>query len=153
MARQIKSHDSWDGLTRSYAQFRTLREKGEEEEGKLKKDILGMLATQGEESPEGHMTLPSRRLKIGKKKVVGFRRQRRVSQTLDQVAAIAWLEANGLLAQCQATETYLNEDAIIGLNFQGTIPDTVFKSFYTEKETFALTLIEADDDDDGDFEE
>ena len=40
MARQIKSHDSWDGLTRSYAQFRTLREKGEEEEGKLKKDQI-----------------------------------------------------------------------------------------------------------------
>lgn len=152
MARHISTTSSWDSVTRQYAQFRTLREKSEGEEAKLKKDMLGILEQRGEEDSAGHKTLRSERLRVGKKTVIGFRRQRRVSQVLDEVAAMAWLEEHGLLDRCMVTETItsLHEDSIIGLNFSGNIPDAVFKGFYNEKETFALTLVEAEDDDDDD---
>jgi len=150
MARRISPTSHWDGLTREYAQFRTLREKSEAEEAKLKKDILGVLEARGEEDQAGHRTLRCDPVRVGKKFIVGFKRQRRVSQTLNETAAMAWLEANGLMDKCVVTETrkYLSEDSIIGLNFSGTIPDHVFQGFYTEKETFALILEEAEEDDD-----
>lgn len=149
MARQIGT-PSWNDLTRNYAQWRSMREKGETEEAKAKKDILGILDMRGEEESGGHKMLPTQRLKIGKKAVIGFRRQRRVSQQFQESAATQWLKDNGLLEECTVTETttYLNEDAILSLNFSGRIPDSVMQTFYTEKETFALTLIEADEDDD-----
>lgn len=135
-------------MVRSYAQFRSLREKGQMEEDKLKKNILGYLAERGQETPEGHRFLSSERVKIGKKYIIGFKRQRRVSLVLDQEKAAAWLEAQGLLGQCQVTETvtYFNEDALIGLNFSEVIPDDVFKGFYVEKENFALLLEEDPND-------
>jgi hypothetical protein len=149
MARQITPPAAWDAMVRAYAQFRTLREKGQTEEDKAKKDILGYLADRGQETPEGHRVLASERVRVGKKYIIGFKRQRRVSLVLDQDKAIAWLEAHGLLAECQVTETvtYFNEDALIGLNFSEKIPDDVFKGFYTEKENFALILEEDPDDD------
>lgn len=141
-------------MVRTYAQFRSLREKGQAEEDKVKKDILGYLAERGQETAEGHRFLPSERVKVGKKYIIGFKRQRRVSLVLDQAKAAAWLEAHGLLAECQVTETvtYFNEDALIGLNFSERIPDDVFKGFYTEKENFAL-ILEEDPDDDEDEDE
>lgn len=148
MARQI-GNPSWNDVARNYAQWRTMREKGEAEEAKAKKDIMGILEMRGEEEPAGHKVLPTQRLKIGKKVIVGFRRQRRVAQQFQEQTATEWLKANGLLDEVMVTETttYLNEDALLSLNFSGRIPDSVMQSFYTEKETFALTLIEADDDD------
>lgn len=154
MARKISPSSDFDSLARQYAQFRTLREKGESEEAKLKKDLLGVLAERGDEDAAGHRTLPtSEPLTIGKKKngepkvVVGFQRQRRVSQRLDATKTEDWLAEHGLLSQCVMTEVVLNEDAVIALNFSGAIPDDVFQGFYTESESFALTLIEGDDDD------
>jgi hypothetical protein len=137
-------------MTHTYAQFRTMREKGESLEGEAKKNILAYLSEMGEETPEGHRTLPSERLRIGKKTIVGFKRQRRVSMALDADRAKQWLTDNGMLQEVMVTETvtYLNEDALVGLNFSGAIPDAVFKDFYTEKESFALVLEEGDDDED-----
>ena len=154
MARHISTTSSWDMVTRSYAQFRNLREKGEAEEAKLKKDIMGMLEQVGEEDTAGHRTLRSERMRIGKKEIIGYKRQRRVSQVLDESLAKSWLETNGLLDKCMVTETqvFLSEDNVIGLNFSGSIPDAVFRGFYKEKETFALVLVEATEDDD-DYED
>jgi len=152
MARHISPLSAWDALSREYAQFRTLREKSEDRESSLKKDILGHLASRGEEDAAGHRTLATQRLRVGKKTIIGLKRQRRVSQVLNESAAVAWLEQNGLLDKCMVTQTstYLSEDNLIGLNFSGVIPDHIFKGFYTEKESFALTLVEADDDDEDD---
>ena len=155
MARHISPTSAWDSLTREYAQFRTLREKSEDREAALKKDILGHLSTRGEADPAGHRTIATERLRVGKKTIVGLRRQRRTSQVLDVAAATAWLKQNGLLDKCMVTETHthFSEDNLIGLNFAGTIPDHVFKGFYSEKESFALTLVEADDDDEDEGDE
>lgn len=152
MARQIGT-PSWDDLTRGYAQWRSMREKGETEENKAKKDILGILEMRGEEE-NGHKVLPSRRLKIGKKVIVGFRRQRRVAQQFQESVASDWLRQHGLLEECTVTETntYLDEDRLLALSFEGKIPDEVMRSFYAEKETFALVLIEADEDDEDEDE-
>ena len=147
MVRQVSPTTGWDEMVRQYAQFRTLRERSASQEERYKKDLLGMLEATGEEEDSGHKVRPtSEPVTIGKKTVVGFRRQRRVSQKLNADKAEEWLQANGMLAECQVTQTFLDEDAILGLNFSGNIPDQVFKGWYEESETFALTLIEGDDE-------
>lgn len=83
MARHLSPSSTWEALAREYAQFRTLREKSEAQESKLKKDIMGTLEARGEEDQAGHKVLRTERLRIGKKTIIGFKRQRRVSQVLN----------------------------------------------------------------------
>lgn len=147
------SDPTWNETVRNYVLNRNLREKAEAEESKLKKDLLGYLAYRGEESEGGHRTLffPAKRL--GKKLVNGLRRQRRVTQVLDQDKAVQWLTENNLIDRCTYTEVFLNEDAMLGLAMSGDIPDEVLRSFYSEKETYALVLVETDDEDEDDVDE
>lgn len=148
MRMTVTSDPTWNETVRNYILTRNLRERSEVEESKLKRDLLGYLAERGEESEEGHRTLffPTKRL--GKKLVNGIRRQRRVSQSLEQDKAIAWLTANNLLEQCTYTEVFLNEDAILSLAMSGEIPDEVLRSFYSQKESYALVMMETEDEDD-----
>jgi hypothetical protein len=149
--RQINrpSRSAWWDTAKNYALNRSLREKAEAEEGRLKKDLLNILAEQ--EADEGGHTAKEDLeypLQIGKKLVAGFKRQRRLSKRLNEDRATLFLDSKGLLQECQTTYTVLDEDRILAIAFQGKITDKELNELYDESETFALTLIEAEEDDD-----
>lgn len=146
MNMTVTSDPTWNEMIRNYILTRNLRERSEVEEGKLKRDLLGYLSERGEETEEGHRTLYFPTKRLGKKLVNGIRRQRRVSQTLEQDKAVEWLTANNLLEECTYTEVFLNEDALLSLAMSGKIPDEVLRSFYSQKESFALVMMETEDD-------
>jgi hypothetical protein len=121
----------------SYLQFRRGREKLARTEDALKKDVMGLLAEAGEVDEKGSRYFYAP-LEEG---VSGIKRERRVSQVLDEDAAMILVEKYQLQSKCLETITVLNEDGLLAANFDGTIPDEEMKGLYTDKETFALVLL------------
>ncbi len=142
MARSIKRRELPDQLmpiASDYAQNRTLREIAEGKETKLKGQLMQMLDDVGYPVEGGHkvIELPEP-LPLGKKTMVGMKRQRRAGQSLSQDRAEAFLKSKKLWDQCTTTVTVINEDAILALNFSGQITDVDLKKLYDEKESFAF---------------
>lgn len=69
------------------------------------------------------------------------KRERRVSQSLDTDKAEAWLKKNGLWEQYSEEIRVLDEDALYGAGYDGTIPRKVFDGFMVSSESFALKTV------------
>ena len=142
MARMIarrKPPEELMPLAVNYAQNRGLRERAEGEEKKYKDQLMAILTETGQEVEGGHkvIDLPES-VPLGKKVMVGMKRQRRASQLMAEDRAEKYLKQKGLWEQCTTTITVINEDAILALNFSGEITDKDLKALYDEKETFAF---------------
>jgi hypothetical protein len=138
---------------RDYLSNRSLRERSEYHEGKLKKQLMSTLETQGELEGEGHRVIELDKpeeyfaVKEGNpvpKLVTGIKRQRRVSQSLNEERTMALLKEKGLLDSCTEVVVVLNEDAVLAANYGGQIEDDELTDLYDENETFAFYLITED---------
>lgn len=133
-------------LAHNYLINRQARERMDAEEGRGKKELLEILATDGELVEGGHriIRLKEPHLYTNNKgvemRVIGFKRQRRVSQNLDEEATLDLLTKRNLLEKCTKTITVLDEDAILAANFDGSIEDKELQALYQESENFALLL-------------
>ena len=78
------------------------------------------------------------------KTVTGIKRQRRVSQPLNEERTMAMLKEKGLLDQCTEVVVVLNEDAILAANYSEEISDEELAACYDENESFAFYLITED---------
>jgi hypothetical protein len=138
---------------RDYLGNRSLRERSEYHEGKLKKELLSHLETEGALQEGGHRIIELDEpeeyfaVKEGKpipKLVNGIERKRRVSQSLNEDRTLAMLKEKGLLDQCTEVIVVLNEDAILAANYAGDIEDEELVELYDENESFAFYLITED---------
>lgn len=138
---------------REYLGNRSLRERSEYHEGKLKKELMSHLETEGTPEGEGHRVIELDQpeeffaVKNGNpepKLVTGIKRQRRVSQPLNEDRTLALLKEKGLLDQCTEVVVVLNEDAILAANYNGEIEDEELAELYDENESFAFYLITED---------
>jgi len=140
-----------DTTVREYIMNRSLREKSETDEGRLKKQLMDELAAHGKLKEGGHREIdlaapqafPS--YKGGKaviKNITGIERKRRVSQSLNEERTMALLKEKGLLDLCTEVVVVLNEDAVLGANYSGQIADEELADLYDENETFAFYLVE-----------
>ena len=120
-----------------YLQFRRGRESLQRSEDDLKKDVMAGLSTEKPDE-KGNRFLYFNEPNQG---VEGIKRERRVSQILDEDAAMVVVKKYGLEEKCLETIVVLNEDGLLAANFDGTIPDEEMKALYSEKETFALVLV------------
>lgn len=150
MARTIKRKsqvpDDLILIARNYALNRAMRERAEKEEGKYKKELMTVLDDSGQVIEGGHKVIDLEEpIPLGKKVMIGMKRQRRAPQTLNQDRAEEFLKNKGLYEKCIYTVTVLNEDAILGLNFSNEITDVELKALYDESETFAFYPIYEDD--------
>lgn len=128
---------------REYLSNRLLRERAQKIEDDLKKTLMSRLVDEGTEQEGGHRLITLEEpLPYGDKKIFGIKRQRRHSTSLNSEKAMKYLEKRGLLQECTATITVLNEDALLAANFDGRIPDKDLKSLYDDSETFAFTLVD-----------
>ena len=138
---------------RDYLTNRSLRERSEFHEGKLKKELMQHLESEGVPEGEGHRVIeldaPEEyfAVKNGQpqpKQVTGIKRQRRVSNTLNEERTMALLKRKDLLDQCTEVVVVLNEDAILAANYGEQITDDELAALYDESETFAFYLITED---------
>lgn len=127
-----------DTLTYQYLKIRRGREGLQKNEDLLKKELLVVLTETGDEDDKGNRFYY---LDEPDQDVTGVKRERRVAQIMDSVAAMALIEKYKLQDSCIEMVPQINEDGLLAANFGGQIPDEEFASLYTEKETFALVLI------------
>lgn len=124
-----------------YLSYRRSRETLQKKEDGLKKDLLTSIAEVGEPDDKGsryfHFLDPDG-------DVSAIKRERRVSQMLQEDEAMALVEKYGLQSSCLETITVLREDGLLAANFDGVIPDEEMKSLYVDKETFALILVKGE---------
>ena len=67
--------------------------------------------------------------------------ERRTSRKFNEAKAGAWLAKNKLLEECTTTETvsFVDESLVAAAAYSKQIPEKIFKGFYEETETFAMT--------------
>lgn len=121
-----------------YLQFRRGRERFQKNEDILKKDLMLFLTANGEQDGRGGAVFM---LEDPIDEVAGIKRERRVSQILDEEAALELVTKYKLEDSCLETITVLNEDGLLAANFAGVVPDEEIKALYTQKETFAFVLV------------
>jgi len=74
---------------------------------------------------------------------IGFaKRERRVSNVFDSEFTEKYLKKTKLWLKATETITVIDEDKLLGLIYDGTIPDDVAELMYSEKETFAFRVEE-----------
>lgn len=130
-----------------YLRSRRLRETAAEMENKYKKDLMSALDRFGSKDDRGSSFIDLSGLDIidprTEEPVASIKRERRVTQSMDEETAENILRELGLYEKCVTTITVLDEDAILSLNFSGEISDNVVKMMYDEKESFAFKVIGA----------
>jgi len=134
-----------------YLQNRSMRERSEYHEGKLKKDLMAVLEVSGEQVDPAKQTLeldiplPYTQYKGGKpviKKVTGIERRKRTSNVLDEEKALKLLARKKLLEECTEQVIVLNEDKLLAANYAGKITDKELAALYDESDTYAFYLTE-----------
>lgn len=121
----------------TYLKVRRNRELFAKEEDGLKKEVMeGLAEVEPDENGHRFYTLPA-----PINGIAGVKRERRVSQPLDEEAALTLVKKYGLEQSCLEVITVLNEDGLLAANFDGVIPDDEFKAVYSESESFALVMV------------
>lgn len=129
--------ESFD-LIKQYLQFRQGREGLQKNEDHVKKSIMEVLTYEAEADEKGNSFIYLPEPMNG---VEAVKRERRVSQILDEDAALDLVKKYKLEDDCLETVTVLNEDGLLAANFAGIIPDDEIASLYSEKETYAFILV------------
>ena len=141
-----------DADVSEYLLNRSMRERATYQENRYKAQFMDLLAEAGEQQEGGHRVL---RLdeplvfssynaagKMTEREVVGIRRVRRESTTLNPERVMALLESKEMVADCTVTHVEIDEDAVLAANFEGRISDEEMASLWDKSETFAFYLVE-----------
>lgn len=123
-------------LAYQYLQFRKGREQFQKNEDSLKKSLMEMMS--GKEDEQGHAYF---RFPEAVEGVGGFKKERRVSQIMDEDLAMKMITHYGLEESCLTTITVIDEDGLLAANFSGVIPDEAMQDLYIEKVSHAFVML------------
>lgn len=139
MAHNVDLEDTTDPTSwiKLYLDYRTGRENLERVEGDAKKRLMVWLNDNGELDDKGSRTFT---LPVPVGDVLAIKRERRVSQSLNEDAAFDLIKKYDLSDSCLEIVYVVNEDALLAANFAGKIPDDEIAALYSEKESFAFVL-------------
>lgn len=138
MTHEDSPVSSVSALVQQYLTFRAARERFAKNEDTFKKSLMESLAESGDPDEKGNRFFT---LEAPIEGVSGVKRERRVSQVLDEEAAVALVKKYGLEKDCLETIQVLDEDALLAANFAGQIPDDEMQALYSQKESFAFVLV------------
>ena len=136
-------------VMQEYLLDRSMNERASFHADRLKKQLMTVLEQEGEEDTDGHrhLDLPSpleyTEYKTGKPKlkiVTGIDRKKRTTQSLNEERTMAALKERELLDRCTEVIVVIDEDAVIGANYEGLIPDDVMEKLYEKTENYAFYL-------------
>lgn len=140
--------DAASSIATSVRQLLTLRvqrEALEDRESALKKDVQEYIDANGYEDDKGHIWLdldePVDVAGFGT--VKQLKRERRVSQSVDEDEAEAILKAKALWDQCTATIVVLDEEEIRKAHFKGELSDADIDAIFPSKITWAFKPVKA----------
>jgi hypothetical protein len=98
----------------------------------LKADLTQMLVTYGQPDEKGNLWIDMGDLE--------FKRERRISKSFNSSAAEAWAKQNGHWETVREIVEVLSEDKLLGLAWNNDAIQETIKTFYVEKETWALKV-------------
>lgn len=149
--RAPESDTDLGAIVGEYLQNRSMRERSEHFEGRLKRDLLALIDTTGEEVEPHKKVLeldepiPYRAYKSGKgtnKSIIGIERRERVSSRMDEDKVLALLEKKKLIEECTTIVRVVDEDAVLAANYAGKITDKEYAALLTTTVTPAFYLTE-----------
>ena len=141
--RVIKPKIDMGAYMKNYLQNRSMRERSSREEDVLKKQLMTYLETHGDELEiPGEPFVSYAKGSPVTKTIIGAKRTRRRSKSLNEDLAMALIKRKKLQESCLTTIVVVDEDAILAANFEGTISDKELASLYEEHDTYAFNLVE-----------
>lgn len=126
------NEDYVKGLVREYKKAKEMIDSLEKRNAEMKTKLTEALTTLGTTDNNGHIWLTIDDVEI--------KRERRVSKVFNAAAAEAWAKQNGHWDVVKEVVEVLNEDKILGLAWQNPELQEQIKSFYMEKESWALKV-------------
>jgi hypothetical protein len=113
-----------------YKNHKSLLEQTQKRADALKAELTEMLITYGNPDEKGNIWID-----LGD---VELKRERRVSKSFNSSAAEAWAKENGHWDTVKEVVEVLSEDKLLGLAWNSEDIQEKVKTFYVEKETWAL---------------
>ena len=98
----------------------------------LKKELSDFVDANGIPDDKGHLWFTAGD--------VNLKRERRVSRSLDRLAAEQWAVENGYWDVVKEVVEVLDEDKLLGLAWTNKALEEIIQSFFVEKENWAFKL-------------
>ena len=119
-------------LVDEYKNHKHMLEMTQKRVDALKADLTQMLVTYGQPDEKGNLWIDMGDLE--------FKRERRISKSFNSSAAEAWAKQNGHWETVREIVEVLSEDKLLGLAWNNDAIQETIKTFYVEKETWALKV-------------
>ena len=119
-------------LVDEYKNHKHMLEMTQKRVDALKADLTQMLLDHGQPDEKGNLWIDMGDLE--------FKRERRVSKSFNANAAEAWAKENGHWDTVREVVEVLSEDKLLGLAWNNDAIQETIKTFYVEKETWALKV-------------
>ncbi len=119
-------------LVSEFQNHKTMLEATQKRLDGFKKELTEVLEAHGKPDEKGNLwiNLPACEIK----------RERRISKTFNASAAEAWAKENGFWDTVKEVIETISEDRLLGLAWDSADIQEKVKSFYVEKETWALKV-------------
>jgi Cu2+-containing amine oxidase len=117
-------------VVEDYKNHKSMLEQTQKRADALKAELTEMLVAYGNPDEKGNIWID-----LGD---VELKRERRVSKSFNSSAAEAWAKENGYWDTVKEVVEVLSEDKLLGLAWNSEDIQEKVKTFYVEKETWAL---------------
>lgn len=131
-AQQEMDKDYIRKTLEEYRNSKALMDGLEKRMSGYKDALIAILNQYGKPDEKGHMWVEFEDIEI--------KRERRVSRSFNASAAEAWAKENGHWDTVKEVIEVVNEDKILGLAWNNDELQEIIKTFYAEKETWALKV-------------
>jgi hypothetical protein len=117
-------------VVEDYKNHKSMLEQTQKRADALKAELTEMLVAYGNPDEKGNIWIDLGDLEL--------KRERRVSKSFNSSAAEAWAKENGYWDTVKEVVEVLSEDKLLGLAWNSEDIQEKVKTFYVEKETWAL---------------
>lgn len=117
-------------VVEDYKNHKSMLEQTQKRADALKAELTEMLVAYGNPDEKGNIWID-----LGD---VELKRERRISKSFNSSAAEAWAKENGYWDTVKEVVEVLSEDKLLGLAWNSEDIQEKVKTFYVEKETWAL---------------
>lgn len=117
-------------VVEDYKNHKSMLEQTQKRADALKAELTEMLVAYGNPDEKGNIWID-----LGD---VELKRERRISRSFNSSAAEAWAKENGYWDTVKEVVEVLSEDKLLGLAWNSEDIQEKVKTFYVEKETWAL---------------
>ena len=134
IVRETPASDFNEAHTRrvveDYKNHKSMLDQTQKRTDALKAELTEMLVTYGKPDEKGNIWIDLGDLEL--------KRERRISKSFNTSAAEAWAKENGHWDTVREVIEVLSEDKLLGLAWNDEAIQEKVKTFYVEKETWAL---------------